>query len=191
MLALDWGECWDSHPGNLTPGGNSPWSPLERRLGGPQSRSVRCAVEKSSCPYRESDPDSPARRYTDWANVIHIRIFILSTVYTWIKYWNVHIFIVLYRSILLHCVHLWYIHLLPPCSSATIYRRYLKFNYKYNMNFKTSKLYYKLCRTHYMFRPIWPSSGVKSYVKIALKTAALLHLRFPASGFLKYSSLVC
>jgi hypothetical protein len=35
------------------------------------------------------------------------------------------------------------------------------------MNFKTLKLYYKLCRTHYMFRPIWPSSGVKIYIKIA------------------------
>jgi hypothetical protein len=49
------------------------------------------------------------------------------------------------------------------------------------MNFKTLKLYYKLCRKHYMFRPIWPSSGVKSYIKIVLKTAALFHLCFPAS----------
>jgi hypothetical protein len=91
-------------------------------------------------------------------------------------------YIILYRSILLHCVHLWYIHLLPPCSRATIYRRYLKFNSKYNMNFKTFKLYYKLCRTHYMFRSIWQSSGVKSYIKIALK---LLHffVCFPASRF--------
>jgi hypothetical protein len=30
---------------------------------------------------------------------------------------------ILYRSILLHCVHLKYIHLLPLCSRATIYRR--------------------------------------------------------------------
>jgi hypothetical protein len=40
-----------------------------------------------------------------------------------------------------------------------------------------------LCRTHYMFRPIWPSSGVNIYIKIALKTAALFHLCFPASRF--------
>jgi hypothetical protein len=50
------------------------------------------------------------------------------------------------------------------------------------MNFKTLKPYYKFCCTHYMFRPIWPS-GVKSYIKIALKTAALFHLCFPASRF--------
>jgi hypothetical protein len=34
-----------------------------------------------------------------------------------------------------------------------------------------------------MFRPIWPSSDVNSYIKIALKTAALFHLCFPASHF--------
>jgi hypothetical protein len=78
---------------------------------------------------------------------------------------------------------IWYIHLLLPCSRATFYRRCLKFNYKYNMNFKTLKLYYKLCHPHYMFRPIWPSSGVKSYVKIALKTAALFRLCYHASRF--------
>jgi hypothetical protein len=74
--------------------------------------------------------------------------------------------IILYRSILLHCVHIWYIHLLLPCSRATFYRRCLKFNYKYNMNFKTLKLYYKSCRPHYMFQPIWPSSGVKVMLKL-------------------------
>jgi hypothetical protein len=45
----------------------------------------------------------------------------------------------------------WYIHLLPPCSRATIYRRCLKFNYKYNMNVKTLKLYSKLCRNTVCF----------------------------------------
>jgi hypothetical protein len=34
-----------------------------------------------------------------------------------------------------------------------------------------------------MFRPIWPSSGVKIIFKIALKTAALFHLRFLVSSF--------
>jgi hypothetical protein len=75
-----------------------------------------------------------------------------------------------------------------PCSRATIYRQCLKFDYKYNMNFKTLKLYYKLCRPHYMFPPIWPSSGVQSYVKIALKTAALFHLCCHASRF---RSIIC
>jgi hypothetical protein len=34
-----------------------------------------------------------------------------------------------------------------------------------------------------MFRPIWPSSGIKSYIKIALKTTALFYLCFPVSCF--------
>jgi hypothetical protein len=34
-----------------------------------------------------------------------------------------------------------------------------------------------------MFRLIWPSSDVKIILKIVLKSAALFHLRFPASCF--------
>jgi hypothetical protein len=56
----------------LYPQGKSPWYPLDRRLGGPQSRSARSGEEKNSQPRRESNPRTPivqpvAQRYTDWA----------------------------------------------------------------------------------------------------------------------------
>jgi hypothetical protein len=38
------------------PQGKSPWYPLDRRLGGPQSRSGRGCEEKNSQPLRESNP---------------------------------------------------------------------------------------------------------------------------------------
>jgi hypothetical protein len=49
--------------------GKSPWYPLDRRLGGPQSRSGR-GDEKNSKPRRESNQRTPivqpvAQRYTD------------------------------------------------------------------------------------------------------------------------------
>jgi hypothetical protein len=53
--------------------GKSPWYPLDRRLGGPQSSSWRGGEEKNSQPPRhESNPRTPiirpvAQRYTDWA----------------------------------------------------------------------------------------------------------------------------
>jgi hypothetical protein len=39
--ALDGGELAASRPSRFTPQGKSPWYPLDRRLGGPQSRSGR------------------------------------------------------------------------------------------------------------------------------------------------------
>jgi hypothetical protein len=47
--------------------GNSPRYPLDRRLGGPLSRSGRNVKRKISYPYQESNPSRPARSYTDWA----------------------------------------------------------------------------------------------------------------------------
>jgi hypothetical protein len=49
-----------------------PWYPLDRRLGGLQSRSGRGGEEKNSQPRRESNPRTPivqpvAQRYTGWA----------------------------------------------------------------------------------------------------------------------------
>jgi hypothetical protein len=49
--------------------GKSPWYPLDRRLGGPQSLSRRGGEEKNSQPRRESNPRTPivqivAQRYT-------------------------------------------------------------------------------------------------------------------------------
>jgi hypothetical protein len=46
-------------PRPLYPKGKSPWYPLDRRLGGPQSRSGRCGEEKKSIPCWESNPRTP------------------------------------------------------------------------------------------------------------------------------------
>jgi hypothetical protein len=43
----------------LYPQGKSPWYPLDRRLGGPQSRSGHRGEEKNSQPHRESNPRTP------------------------------------------------------------------------------------------------------------------------------------
>jgi hypothetical protein len=43
----------------------SPWYTLDRRLGGPQSRSGSGGEEKNPWPYRKSDSDRPVRNY--WA----------------------------------------------------------------------------------------------------------------------------
>jgi hypothetical protein len=48
----------------------SSWYPLDKRLGGPQSRSGRGGEEKNSQPLPESNPRTPivqpvAQRYTD------------------------------------------------------------------------------------------------------------------------------
>jgi hypothetical protein len=48
--ALDGGEWLTSRPGRFTPQENSPWYPLDRRLGGPQSRSGGGGEEKNSQP---------------------------------------------------------------------------------------------------------------------------------------------
>jgi hypothetical protein len=75
---LDLGTRWrwvvSFTPQPLYPRGKSPWYPLDRRLGGPQSRSGRGGEEKNSHSRRESNPRTPivqpvAQRYTDWAEV--------------------------------------------------------------------------------------------------------------------------
>jgi hypothetical protein len=47
--ALDGGEWSDSLPSRFT-AGKSPWNPLDRKLGGPHSRSGRGGEEKNSQP---------------------------------------------------------------------------------------------------------------------------------------------
>jgi hypothetical protein len=58
------------HVPAVLPQGKSPWYPLDRRLGGPQSRSGRGGEEKNSQPRRESNPRTliiqpVAQRYID------------------------------------------------------------------------------------------------------------------------------
>jgi hypothetical protein len=48
-------------PPPLYPQGNSPWYPLDRRLGGPQSRSGRRSEEKNSQPPPGIEPWNPDR----------------------------------------------------------------------------------------------------------------------------------
>jgi hypothetical protein len=72
---LDLGTRWrwvvSFTPRPLYPQGKSPRYPLDRRRGGPQSRSGCGGEEKIPSPRRESNPRTPivqpvAQRYTDW-----------------------------------------------------------------------------------------------------------------------------
>jgi hypothetical protein len=67
--ALDGGEWSASLPGRFHPG-KSPWYPLDRRLGGPHSRSGRYGEDKSLASAGNRPPAGlpVARRYTDWAS---------------------------------------------------------------------------------------------------------------------------
>jgi hypothetical protein len=62
---LDLGTRWrwvvSFKPQPLWPGGNSPWFPLDRMLGGPQSQSVCCGVEENVLPMLgiKPEPSSP------------------------------------------------------------------------------------------------------------------------------------
>jgi hypothetical protein len=54
-------------PRLLQPQGKSPWYPLDRRLGGPQSQSVCCGEEKNSQPTPGLEPQiiqPVAQRYS-------------------------------------------------------------------------------------------------------------------------------
>jgi hypothetical protein len=60
------------HAPAALPQGKSTWYPLDRRLGGPQSRSGRDEEKNSQPPPRESNPSTPIvqpvdRSYTYWA----------------------------------------------------------------------------------------------------------------------------
>jgi hypothetical protein len=66
------GEWSTSHPVRFTPR-KEPQFPLNRRLGGLQSRSERFEEEKTSCPYRDSNTGrcSPEPScYSDYANPV-------------------------------------------------------------------------------------------------------------------------
>jgi hypothetical protein len=66
---LDGGDWWASCPGYFTPS-KEPLYPLDKRLGGPQSRSGRCGEEKFSSAYdgnRTPAVQPVTRCYTDWA----------------------------------------------------------------------------------------------------------------------------
>jgi hypothetical protein len=61
------------------PGKESP-VPLDRKLGGPQSRSGRCKEEKKiSCPYRESNPSRSARRTSRYTDLIILASYPVGT----------------------------------------------------------------------------------------------------------------
>jgi hypothetical protein len=70
VLGTIWRCVISFTPRPLYPQGKSPWYPLDRRLGGPQSRSRSGGEEKNSQPRRESNPRTPiiqpvAQSYTD------------------------------------------------------------------------------------------------------------------------------
>jgi hypothetical protein len=73
---LDGCEWSASRPGRFTHRKNSPWYPLDRRLGGPQSQSGRGGEEKKSHPLiihpvAHSYTTEPTRLHaTEWAEII-------------------------------------------------------------------------------------------------------------------------
>jgi hypothetical protein len=69
---LDGGEWSASRPGRALPPGKGPRYPLDRRLGGPQSRSGHRGYRKILCPRPGSNLDRPVvqsvvRHHTYWA----------------------------------------------------------------------------------------------------------------------------
>jgi hypothetical protein len=56
--APDWGELSALRSGRFT-SGKEPHHPLDRRYIGPQTRSDPCL-------YKDSNPEHPPDRYTDW-----------------------------------------------------------------------------------------------------------------------------
>jgi hypothetical protein len=53
-------------PWPFYPWAKNPPNPLDRRLGGPQSRYRRCGKEKNTTPFWESNSGRPPHNYTDW-----------------------------------------------------------------------------------------------------------------------------
>jgi hypothetical protein len=88
------------HAPAALPQGKSPWYPLNRRLGGPQSR--------SGCPHRESNPRTPivqpvAQRYTDWAitalfmfkvNYINVKLSCYIFKYFFFTFYNISVLVI-------------------------------------------------------------------------------------------------
>jgi hypothetical protein len=71
-------------PRLLYPQGKSLWYPLDRRLGGPQSRSGRGGKEKNSQPVPGFEPPlihPVAQRYTTELSQLHIYIYVYVYIY--------------------------------------------------------------------------------------------------------------
>jgi hypothetical protein len=90
--ALDGGEWPSFTPRPLYPRGKSPRYPLDRRLGGPQSRSGCCGVERNLLPLPESNSGRPVRspslyrlRYPDCTYEYDCRrhTFFVPTLFSW------------------------------------------------------------------------------------------------------------
>jgi hypothetical protein len=79
-LALDGGEWSASHPGHALHQGKDPQYPLDRRLGGPQSRSEHGLEEKSSAPVGVQTPivHPVVGHYTAWATMAPVAVSALS-----------------------------------------------------------------------------------------------------------------
>jgi hypothetical protein len=81
-LGTRWRRVVSFTPWPLYPQGNSHWDPLDRRLGGPQSRSGHGGEEKNSQPRRELNPRNPfvqpiAQRYTNWTITALLVMYLL------------------------------------------------------------------------------------------------------------------
>jgi hypothetical protein len=73
------GDEWSaSRPSRFTPEGKDPLYPLDRKLGASRNQSGRCGEEENIVPVgtRTSAIQPVARRYTDWAILNSINIYI-------------------------------------------------------------------------------------------------------------------
>jgi len=68
----------------LYPQGRSPWYPLARRLGGPQSRSVCGGLEKNSQSTLGTEPQNPNRPAHSPA--IALKVNIINILFQWVYY---------------------------------------------------------------------------------------------------------
>jgi len=77
---LDGGQWSASRPAALPPG-KVPWYPLDRRLGGPQSRSGRGGEENSQPPpgIEPQNPDRPARSPELYRLMVYRNLFPISS----------------------------------------------------------------------------------------------------------------
>jgi hypothetical protein len=79
-LGTRWGWVVSLTPRPLYLQGESPFNPLDRRLGGTRAVLDAVATRKITNPRRESNPITPivqpvAQRYTDWADTALQRYF--------------------------------------------------------------------------------------------------------------------
>jgi hypothetical protein len=80
---IDLGTIWRSvvsfTPGRFTPRERAPWYPLDRKMGGLQSRSGRCGEEKNSQPLQGLESPMKPVKFSPHIHIFPLRYDLLST----------------------------------------------------------------------------------------------------------------